>query len=176
MKNFIILMSTCLIIASMSLTACNKDSDASKRASPSSDETWQTFTSPAGFYTVKYPTSWHVMTQDNIVNIMPEGESGAITVSAFHGEPPVDKFPTKWLRDSFENETPTSELKPFSRNGWSGVTQTFREPKDGRAWIAIVAQKGKVFVLITANDERDQMIKRHSTYERILESLVLSEK
>lgn len=169
-------MSTCLIVACMSLAACNKNSDTSKKASASSEETWQTFTSSAGFYTVKYPTSWHVMTKDNIVNIMPEGESGAITVSAFHGEPPIDKFPAKWLRDSFENEISTSELKPLSRNGWSGVTQTFREPKDGREWIAIVAQKGKVFVLITANDERDQMTKRHSTYERILESLELSDK
>jgi hypothetical protein len=136
--------------------------------------TWQSFRSPAGFYTVEHPTSWHVAREENTVNITPKDGSGAVTISAYRGEPPIPDFMV-CLQDSFEGQTPTSELTGISRNGWTGVTQTFRNSKDGREWIAILAQKGKVFVFITVNEEQRRMADRRATYDRVLQSVKLSD-
>ena len=141
---------------------------------PSADG-WQSYTSPAGFYTVEHPSSWRVAREENIVNITPEDESGAVTISAFHADAPIPDLAATWLRDSFEDQTPTSEPKSLSLHGWTGITQTFQDSKDKREWIAIVAQSGKVLVFITANDEQQPMAVRRATYERILQSLRLED-
>ncbi len=136
---------------------------------------WKTYKSPTGFYTVEYPPDWHASLEENIVNIVPPDDSGAITISAFHGEAPIPNFPRTWLLDSFETEKPTSEMKSISRNGWEGFEQEFRGDTvgDDRAWIAIVAEMGPVFVLITANDSVPQMELRREIYECIINSLII---
>ena len=48
-----------------------------------------TYASPAGFYSVSHPKDWivsRVEKDDNIVNIAPPDATGAVTISAFHGD------------------------------------------------------------------------------------------
>jgi hypothetical protein len=136
---------------------------------------WVTYRSPAGFYTVEHPTNWRVACEGNIVNIRPPDETGAVTVSAFHGAPPVPDFERKLLADTFQNDEALSEVEVVSRNGWTGLRQGFVSPApDVRAWVAIVATVAPVFVLITANDTPRQFSERGDTYGRILESLRLA--
>lgn len=136
---------------------------------------WKTYTSPAEFYSVDHPVRWHVSREENIVNIAPPDPTGAITISAYYGEAPIADFTQTWLRDSFEAKTPTTKLQRVSRNGWQGYRQEFVEDIEAgqRAWIAIVAESGPVFVLITANELVPVTQKRRDTYERMMESVKL---
>lgn len=172
MKKLLLILG--LLVMYGSIAAADGDKDKMKSSIPETRQ-WQRLESPAGFYSVQFPRAWHSSIQDNIANIMPEDESGAVTISAFHGNPPVDKFPSM-IRNVLKDETPTSDATPLSRNGWHGITQTFKNTKDNRQWIAIVAYKTKVFVLITANEDSNQMPSRRATYERILETLELYDK
>jgi hypothetical protein len=72
----------------------------------------------------------------------------------------MPNFMEQWLRDSFNDATPTSEIKPIELNGWKGIRRSFKGIKEPRDWLAIIGQKGKVFVLITADDEPDKMVAR----------------
>ena len=72
------------------------------RRSAPTDSPWVTYRSPAGFFSLQHPAAWSVTVKDNIVNICPPDQTGAITVSAFHGTPPVPSFAQKWLADTFE--------------------------------------------------------------------------
>lgn len=136
---------------------------------------WDTYTSPAGFYTIGHPKNWRVSRDQNIVNIIPPDASGTITISAYHGGAPFPQFPQTWLQDTFEAETPTSEMTPFSENGWRGIKQDYIDNSAAKPleWIAIVAESEPLFVLITANDSPQQMRMRREIYEDIMHSLVL---
>lgn len=142
---------------------------------PRSTQAWQSYRSPAGFYTVEHPASWHIESEEDTVNIVPEDESGAVTISAYHAELPSMDLMTTAMQNALKEQVPTSKLTDISRNGWTGIIQTFRDLKDGREWIAIVARKGKVYVLVTVNEEQDRMADRRAIYDRILQSLRLND-
>src|SRR5438874_2224010 len=48
-----------------------------------------TYTSPGGFFTVSHPKDWiasRAENDGNILNIAPPDATGAVTISAFHGD------------------------------------------------------------------------------------------
>jgi hypothetical protein len=134
---------------------------------------WSTHRCVSPPYTVQHPPDWKAEREEDALNINPEDDSGAVTISSFQGPPPIPDFPAVWLQDTFEKETPTSDLLRITGRGWSEVKRAFVDPESGREWIGIVASRGNVFVLMTANDEPESMARRRATYERILDSLQL---
>jgi hypothetical protein len=60
-----------------------------------STSNWSTYTSIAGFYSLKYPSSWKITNENNIVNVFPDGESGSVTISSYYGEAPIPNFMNK---------------------------------------------------------------------------------
>ena len=50
---------------------------------------WSTYRSPSGFYSVDHPDGWRVEREENIVNIIADDGSGAVTISAYIGKPPA---------------------------------------------------------------------------------------
>jgi hypothetical protein len=46
----------------------------------------KTFESPAGFYSIRYRSDWKVYRDENLVNIVPPDERGAVTISASHSD------------------------------------------------------------------------------------------
>lgn len=134
---------------------------------------WTKHCSEAGFYSIQHPPGWTAEREENILNIHPEDRSGAVTLSAFRGAPPIHDFPAVWLQDTFQQETPTTDLLRITRRGWSGVKRMFVDPGSGREWIGVVASRGDIFVLATANDDPESMKRRRALYERIIDSLEL---
>ena len=46
------------------------------------EPSWVTYRSPSGFYSIDHPSDWRVEKDENIVNIIPADDSGAVTISA----------------------------------------------------------------------------------------------
>ena len=140
-------------------------------------EGWTVYTSPASLYSVEYPSDWHVTREENIVNISPPDESGAVTISAYVGLPADPKLVKKLLTSQFAKCEARSQITKEARNDWEGYTQEFVCPnQDGRReWVSTVAQKGGTSVFITAHAESRRMSESRSTYLHILQSLRILE-
>lgn len=161
------LLPSCTLLAVLVLCS------ASVARATSKSEEWSVYTSPAGIYSVEYPSKWHVVREENVVNISPPDESGAVTISAYVGLPADPDLIKSLLSAPFAECEVRSPVKKEARNDWVGYSQEFSCPnQDGtREWIGTMAQNGRNSALITANDESRRMPKRRSTYLRILESL-----
>ena len=143
---------------------------ASARNSADSAGLWRTFVSPAAFYRVEYPSGWAVQQEDDVVNIVPPDGRGAVTISAYHASKGPGDL-ARLIRQTFTEERPTSPMVAVSRSNWSGYEQTFHDDKKRVDWIADVAYRSPVLVLITVNDEH--LAGRESVYRRIVDSLRL---
>lgn len=138
---------------------------------------WVGFTDPAGLYSLQYPKAWQVEQLADVVSIIAIKSAGAVTVSAYHIKGLSEGFTRQWLEDTFDDRPPTAELQSVSGNGWQGYRREYRFEDGGeiRDWIAVTAQSGSTYVLITANDTVIQMRKLHDVYMQILDSLKLYE-
>jgi len=138
-------------------------------------EDWVTYTSPAGAYSLAYPRSWKTELEDDILNIFPADEKCAVTVSAYVGDTVSDEELLSLLAKAFKAQVATSSPAPVSGKGWQGFRQTFREVDDPIEWIAINCRSSHVLVLITVNCEAQVMDANAQLFERILNSLSLSQ-
>jgi hypothetical protein len=134
---------------------------------------WVTFQSPAGFYSVQYPVARQVDVEGNIVNIVTPDRGGAVTFSAYHADREDPEIPGDLLRKTFTVEVPTSEVLEVSYGNSLCREQTFLDPVNDRALIAVVACRHPIYVLVTANDSTKEMLRRVSIYRRIIESIWL---
>jgi hypothetical protein len=147
------------------------------KADPKGGGPWLTFQSPAGFYSVQYPATWRVEVEGNIVNIVTPDRGGAVTFSAYHADRKEPEFPGelfwKSFRKTYAAAVPTSELLEVSYGNSSCREQTFVDPVNDRSWIAVVACRHPIYVLVTANDSTKEMLRRVSIYRSIIESIWL---
>src|SRR4030095_7674958 len=90
---------------------------------------WVTYRSPSGFYSVDHPSDWKVERDENIVNLTPGDESGAVTISAYIGKIPSG-YPQQLISEAFGAHQPTSPLLTVTGPGWKGVRRTFLEKSD----------------------------------------------
>jgi hypothetical protein len=144
---------------------------------PAASDGMMTYSSPAGFYTVEHPADWRVSREENIVNIYPPDESGAVTISAFRGDGVSPLALRGLIERTFKGYKVVSSLRPISQNNWDGLRAELLQSVDTglRSWLVIGTTYGKVLVLITANDTEEAMSSRRQTYESILDSLVLAD-
>ena len=142
-----------------------------------SGEELATFVGPAGFYTVHYPADWHVAHDDSVVNISPPDDTGAVTISVYHGETATVELAKHLIQRVSKDWTVVSELAPMLHNNWNGITGEFNHMDDvgRRVWIVTAACRNGVLVLITANDLAEAMKSRRNAYQGILDSLVIKE-
>jgi hypothetical protein len=136
-----------------------------------------TFTSPAGFYTVKYPSEWKTSREDNTVNIAPKDESGAVTISAYHGDVATREHAQQLIERVFKGYESVSRLQSTAHNDWTGISAEFHRSDSAgrRSWLVLAACRDKVLVLVTANDTEQAMQDRRITYQAILDSLVITD-
>jgi hypothetical protein len=136
---------------------------------------WVTYRSPSGFYSVDHPGDWKLEREENIVNITPGDESGAVTISAFLGKIPAG-YPKQLVAKTFGAHQPTSPLLTVSGSGWKGIRQTFLDVSQTphSEWGVIVARNAGGMVMMTWNEVPPGIPGRAPVYERILNSLRLS--
>jgi hypothetical protein len=144
----------------------------------SSEPKWVSYRSPTEFYSVEHPGDWKVQREENIINILPGDESGAVTISAYIGKrgKPFPLDPEKLISGAFPTQQPTSALSTVTGPGWKGLRRTFLDKSltPQRAWEIIVATSADGMVIITSNEASPRMAERAPVYTRILQSLKLS--
>lgn len=143
----------------------------------SSDNGMTSYSSPAGFYNVEHPIDWKISREENILNIFPPDETGAVTISAFQGNS-VSPLAMRGLMERiFKDYEVVSSLNAISLNNWDGLQTELLQSTDSgmRSWLAVGACYRKVMVLITANERLETMPSRRHIYESILNSLVLAD-
>jgi hypothetical protein len=139
---------------------------------------WVTYRSPTQFYSVEHPGDWRVKRDENIVNIMPDDDRGAVTISAYIGKrgKPHPITAEQLISSTFPTQQPTSPLLTVSGSGWKGLRRTFLDKSlnPQRAWEIIVATNADGMVIITSNEASPRMAERAPVYTRIMQSLKLS--
>jgi hypothetical protein len=138
---------------------------------------WSSYTSPAGFFSIKYPSDWKINRQDNIVNICPPDMSGAVTISAFHGVFSLD-IVRNLIIESYHLDKDRFIFRIIERNGWKGIESELSIPDGGsiRQWKINAAILAKTMVLVTATDKDMNKEDRAEIYHQIFSSLFLFSK
>ena len=137
---------------------------------------WVTYRSPSGFYSVDHPSDWKVERDENIVNIIPGDESGAVTISAYLGKGAAAGSPERLIWKTFDTHQPTSPLLTVTGSGWKGARRTFLDKSQTphRELVVMVATNAGGMVIITWNEVSPKIEKMAPVYGRIFDSLKLS--
>ena len=137
---------------------------------------WTTYRSPSGFYSVDHPADWRVERDENIVNITPGDDSGALTISAYVGGKPAAGALEQLIAKAFGAFQPTSPLAKVTGTGWKGVRQTFLDKSQNphRELVVVIATSAGGMVIITWNEVSPKTGDSAPIYERIFDSLKLS--
>jgi hypothetical protein len=137
---------------------------------------WSTYRSPSGLYSVDHPSGWKVERDENIVNIIADDGSGAVTISAYIGKPPASLEAEQLISVAFPTQQPTSPLRTITGPGWKGTRRTFLDKSKAphREWEIIVATNADGMVIITSNEASPMTAARARVYTRIMRSLRLS--
>ena len=136
---------------------------------------WVTYRSPSGFYSVDHPGNWRVERSENIVNIIPDDESGAVTISAYLGKPAAGA-PKQLISKAFGAYQSISPLVTVTGSGWKGFRQAFLDKSQTphRELVVVIATSAGGMVIITWNEVSPRTGERASVYGRIFDSLKLS--
>jgi hypothetical protein len=136
---------------------------------------WVTYRSPSGFYSVEHPGDWRVERDDNIVNIFPDGDGGAVTISAYVGKP-ARSDPKQLISKVFGTRQATSPLFTVTGSGWKGVRRAFLDTSHTPhiELVVVVAANASGMVIITWNERSPRTPKWAPLYTRIFDSLELS--
>jgi hypothetical protein len=144
----------------------------------SGEAKWVTYRSPTQFYSVEHPGDWTVKREENILNIFPADDSGAVTISAYIGKrgKPHPITAERLIAAAFPTQQPTSPLLTVAGPGWKGLRRTFLDKSHipHRECEIIVASSADGMVIITWNEASPRMEERVPVYTRILKSLRLS--
>lgn len=103
-------------------------------------------------YSILYPESWKVTNDNDIINIFPSSEIGAITISEYHELNLPKGEVKKFILAMYKSADEESKIK--SKNSKKGYTEYFYEYFDDKEklfWITKVFQKDKDLFLITIN-------------------------
>lgn len=134
---------------------------------------WVSTGSLAGFYRIEHPEDWTVVRDENTVTLVGPNASGTVTIAAFHGGPLQPDTLLTFLRRAVQPAVMAEAEEEVAKSGWEGFQQRFRQEETGRAVLALIAQRNKVFALVTASDDTEQFELLARIYRRILSSLTL---
>lgn len=140
-------------------------------------DNWITIPSQSGFYVLDCPSDWKQSQEDNVLNVFPESQSGAVTVSAFISQ---DKNPEKLLpivREESEGKETVKPFCPLQQRGAKGISGIFKDISnpEGVIWYVIGLHTEKVFVFATANVSEKEYETQKAVYENVLSSIVLND-
>ncbi|GAB0157172.1 hypothetical protein CHRYSEOSP005_24420 [Chryseobacterium sp. Alg-005] len=103
-------------------------------------------------YSILVPEIWKVMDNNEIVNIFPDNQIGAITISEYHDLALPESETKKFILALYRSTDEESKIK--SRSGKKGYTEysyEYFDEKEKLYWTTKVFQKEKDLYLITIN-------------------------
>ncbi|WP_294303445.1 hypothetical protein [uncultured Chryseobacterium sp.] len=103
-------------------------------------------------YTIIFPDGWKVTDDSNIINIFPNNEVGAITISEYHDLNLPKTETKKFILALYQSSDDESKIK--TRSGKKGYTEyryEYFDEKQKLVWITKVLQKEKDLFLVTIN-------------------------
>lgn len=113
----------------------------------------KTYDSPN--YSISLPEGWKVTNDSEIINIFPDNEIGAITISEYHDLDLPETETKKFILALYKSDDDEKKIK--SRNGKKGYTEysyEYFDEKNKLFWITRVFQKDKNLYLISINCEQ----------------------
>ncbi|WP_185113781.1 hypothetical protein [Chryseobacterium sp. Leaf405] len=103
-------------------------------------------------YSITLPQGWKVTNDNEIINIFPSNEIGAITISEYHDLDLPKAETKKFILSLYQSADDEKLVK--SKSGKKGYTEYFYEyfdEKENLYWITKVFQKDKDLFLISIN-------------------------
>lgn len=103
-------------------------------------------------YSITLPEGWKVTNDNDIINIFPGNEIGAITISEYHDLNLPKTETKKFILALYKSSDDEKKIK--SKSGKKGYTEYFYEYDDEHEklhWITKVFQKDKDLFLVTIN-------------------------
>ncbi|WP_336718026.1 hypothetical protein [Chryseobacterium mucoviscidosis] len=103
-------------------------------------------------YSITLPEGWKVTNDNDIINIFPGNEIGAITISEYHDLNLPKTETKKFILALYKSSDDEKKIK--SKSGKKGYTEYFYEYDDDHEklhWITKVFQKDKDLFLVTIN-------------------------
>lgn len=103
-------------------------------------------------YSITLPEGWKVTNDNDIINIFPGNEIGAITISEYHDLNLPKTETKKFILALYKSSDDEKNIK--SKSGKKGYTEYFYEYDDDHEklhWITKVFQKDKDLFLVTIN-------------------------
>ena len=134
---------------------------------------YRTYRSPGGIYELEYPRNWKLLREENILNICPRDEIGAVTISAYSFESKTNEEIIKLLRDQFESTNRKINIDMKILGQQAAFQFKFFDNMTNRSWMVIAKRHNKDFVLATVNSTEEDMEHRRIEYIRILNRLTL---
>ncbi|WP_415326595.1 hypothetical protein [Chryseobacterium sp. MMS23-Vi53] len=106
-------------------------------------------------YSITVPEVWKVTNDEEIINIFPSNQIGAITISEYHDLNLPKTETKKFILALYKSEDDEKKIK--SKSGKKGYTEYFYEyfdEKEKLFWITKVFQKDKDLFLVSINCEQ----------------------
>lgn len=103
-------------------------------------------------YSISHPTGWKVTNNDDIINIFPPNQIGAITISEYHDLDLPKTETKKFILALYQSSD--DEKKVISKGSKKGYTEYFYEyfdEKEKLIWLTKVFQKDKNLYLVSVN-------------------------
>ncbi|SEM25572.1 hypothetical protein SAMN05421856_10226 [Chryseobacterium taichungense] len=103
-------------------------------------------------YSISHPAGWKVTNNDDIINIFPPNQIGAITISEYHDLKLPKAETKKFILALYKSAD--EEKKVTSKSGKKGYTEYFYEyldEKEKLIWLTKVFQKDKNLYLVSVN-------------------------
>ncbi|WP_228403442.1 hypothetical protein [Chryseobacterium sp. RU37D] len=106
-------------------------------------------------YSITLPEGWKVTNDNEIINIFPSNQIGAITISEYHNLNLPKTETKKFILALYKSSDNEKKIK--SKSGKKGYTEYFYEyfdEKEKLFWITKVLQKDKNLFLVSINCEQ----------------------
>ncbi|WP_223558765.1 hypothetical protein [Chryseobacterium lathyri] len=103
-------------------------------------------------YTINVPEGWKSINDNDIVNIFPDNEIGAITISEYHDLNLPKAEMKKFILALYKSEDSESKIKESKgRKGYTEYSYEYFDEKDKLFWITRAFQKEKNLYLVSIN-------------------------
>ncbi|MDH6253214.1 hypothetical protein M2347_002941 [Chryseobacterium sp. H1D6B] len=106
-------------------------------------------------YSIAAPDLWKIMNDKDIVNIFPDNEIGAITISEYHDLNLPKTETKKFILALYKSSDEENKVKSkSSKKGYTEYSYDYFDEKGKVFWITKVFQKEKDLYLVTINCEQ----------------------
>ncbi|MCJ7935493.1 MAG: hypothetical protein MUW56_18185 [Chryseobacterium sp.] len=103
-------------------------------------------------YSINIPEGWKSTNDNEIVNIFPASEIGAITISEYHDLDLPKKEMKKFILALYKSEDPENKVKDNkSKKGYTEYFYEYFDEKEKLFWVTKAFQKDKVLYLVSIN-------------------------